>query len=306
MKKHFEVPKGEVISQIIQDLKEAQSLLPTDFVGPDGAMSLERVRPNKVAAMALLARVYLYQQQWDSAEVAASFVINAANYNLQSDLNEVFKKKITWKLFGNLSTRNDGYNTADGGIFLSGYNAGGPSVSYPISLSYSLVNTFEPGDLRKQNWVDSLIVGPKVHYYPFKYKLAYTGQPPAEYTVVLRLAEQYLIRAEARAHLNNLEEAKEDINAIRIRAGLQNTPAEDLDDILAAVMNERKLELFTEYGHRWFDLKRTGEVNNVMSVVAPLKGGEWSTTDELYPLPSKSLNIIRILIKILDIIDFTI
>ncbi|MDD2426102.1 MAG: RagB/SusD family nutrient uptake outer membrane protein [Bacteroidales bacterium] len=54
---------------------------------------------------------------------------------------------------------------------------------------------------------------------------------------------------------------------------------------LAAVEQERRIELFTEWGHRWFDLKRTGRVNAVIGALKP----SWTSTAALYPLPQDQL-----------------
>jgi len=106
----------------------------------------------------------------------------------------------------------------------------------------------------------------------------------------LRLAEQYLIRAEAMAQQNKIPEAAADLNVIRSRAGLPNTTAATQSAMLAAILQERKAELFTEWGHRWLDLKRTNTVDSVMSVVAPQKGGTWQSIQKYYPIPQSELN----------------
>jgi hypothetical protein len=103
--------------------------------------------------------------------------------------------------------------------------------------------------------------------------------------MILRLSEQYLIRAEARTRLNKISEAKADLNTIRTRAGLANTTANDENSLLTSILNERQVELFTEWGHRWLDLKRTNKVDVVMSVITPQKGGTWSSNWAWYPLP---------------------
>ncbi len=125
---------------------------------------------------------------------------------------------------------------------------------HPVYLSHSLLGSFEDNDERKSNWIDSVIVGSDTFYYPFKYKIAQFGDPVSEYLMVLRLSEQYLIRAEARANQGNLIGASEDLNLIRIRAGLTNTLAVSQQELISAIMHERQTELFTECGHRWFDL----------------------------------------------------
>ena len=107
-------------------------------------------------------------------------------------------------------------------------------------------------------------------------------------STVLRLAEQYLIRAEARAKqgkITGVNSAESDINVIRNRAGLGNTTANTQADILLAVEQERKSEFFTEWGHRWFDLKRTGRTTAILSPYKP----NWQASKELFPIPESQL-----------------
>ena len=108
-----------------------------------------------------------------------------------------------------------------------------------------------------------------------------------EYSIILRLGEMYLIRAEARAHTGDLIGAKEDLNTIRHTAGLEDTSAVTQDEILNAVLQERRLELFTEFGHRFFDLKRFNKIQPVLSAVKP----GWDIHDDLFPIPEAELNL---------------
>src|SRR5690606_40581539 len=102
-----------------------------------------------------------------------------------------------------------------------------------------------------------------------------------------RFAEQYLIRAEARAMQGKLSGAIADVDKIRQRAGLElisdTNPAIDKEALLNIIFQERKLELFSEWGHRWFDLKRTGRASAVLSSIKP----QWQDTDILYPVPEE-------------------
>jgi hypothetical protein len=107
--------------------------------------------------------------------------------------------------------------------------------------------------------------------------------------MVLRLAEQYLIRAEARAAMNNLTGAKADLDVIRVRAGLPRTTANTKEAILNAIAHERRIELFTEWGHRWFDLKRTGAIDSVMKNIAIEKASIWNTNFKLFPIPQTEI-----------------
>lgn len=69
---------------------------------------------------------------------------------------------------------------------------------------------------------------------------------------------------------------------IRNRAGLNNTTAVDVSSLLSAIEHERRVELFAEWGHRWFDLKRW---NRASSVLNSVKSPNWQSTDVLYPIP---------------------
>jgi hypothetical protein len=184
------------------------------------------------------------------------------------------------------------WNTEDARFFV--IPTTGLSDPYPVYLSKNLLDSFETGDLRRTDWIGKYtdpIVSPNVDYfYAYKYKSATLNNPVTEYAVVLRLAEQYLIRAEARAQQNNVSGAEDDLNTIRTRAGLPNTTAYDKDTLLADILHERQVELFTEWGHRWFDLKRTGKVNALMSIVTPQKGGTWNQNWQLYPVPQLELD----------------
>ncbi|HEU4473178.1 MAG TPA: RagB/SusD family nutrient uptake outer membrane protein, partial [Flavisolibacter sp.] len=108
--------------------------------------------------------------------------------------------------------------------------------------------------------------------------------PLAEYLIVFRLAEQYLIRAEARMHKGDIQGSISDLNIIRSRAGLPSLPVTLTPVQLAtAIEQERRVELFCEWGHRWQDLKRTGRAGAVLSTA---KAPNWQSTDELYPIPA--------------------
>ena len=95
----------------------------------------------------------------------------------------------------------------------------------------------------------------------------------------------YLIRAEARAEQGNTAGAAADLNIVRQRAGLPPTTATDPAVLLAAILHERQIEFFAEWGHRWLDLKRTGAVTSVLSA----EKSHWDVTDALYPIPANEL-----------------
>ena len=285
-------PKAQVYEQIVADLKSAQTLLSDQYL--DGTLlnpTSERVRPTKWAAAALLARTYLYTGDWADAQNEASLVIsNTAVYSLIS-LNNVFLKNSSEAIW-QLQPVNSRQNTPDGLFFI--LPASGPSVSRPVHLSNSLIGSFELNDQRLSSWVNSVktTVGgiATTYYYPYKYKVNTPGAPVTEYEMVLRLGEQYLIRAEAEANNSDTNDAVNDLNVIRKRAGLANyAGTTDKSSLLTAILHERQVELFSEWGHRWLDLKRTSVVDVVMPIATPQKGGTWQSSKQLYPLPQADL-----------------
>jgi len=290
-------PVAKVYEQIISDLKYAQDNLNENYVaGNSITTTTDRVRPNKATATALLARVYLYTHNYVDAETQATAVINQADLFSIVGLNEVFLKnsrEAIWQL-EKAAPAND-VNTYEGNYFIL---TGAPLTNLQKSstISSQLLNAFESNDQRKLSWIGLFSDGsvtPQVnYYYPYKYHVDKSSEI-TECSTVFRLAEQYLIRAEARAQLSRLGEAIDDLDVIRNRAGISlikaTNPTIGKDALLAAILKERQCELFTEWGHRWLDLKRTETIDAVMNVVAPLKGSTWNSAKQLWPIPQKEI-----------------
>jgi hypothetical protein len=280
----------QVYQQIVSDLLNAEGLLSDDFL--DGQLQQyagstpERLRPTKWAATALLARVYLYQQDYVKAEAQSTQVINNAALFTLEDLNNTFLKNSREAIW-QLQPVNAGRNTEDAFAFIipdtGPSNVIGTDGS-PCYLSPQLLEAFEANDERKNIWVNHVTVGATTYYYPYKYKLT-TQMPVNEYLMVLRLSEQYLVRAEALAWQGKLNEAAADADVVRERAGLSAIAYTSKEDLLSKIFHERQVELFSEWGHRWLDMKRTGTVNDIMAKVTPQKGGSWNTNWQLYPVP---------------------
>jgi len=305
--------KENVYDQIITDLKEAEELLSNNFLDITLTnTTTERVRPTKWAASALLARVYLYKGDWTKAEEKANAVIsNSSLFGPLPSLNNVFLKNSREAIW-QLQPTDLNLNTGDGQAFIIP-STGPGSFSNPASLSMVLLNSFETTDNRAVlgNWVNKVVynvgTGKDSVYFVYKYKkdaiASGTVSSPgamSEYFMVLRLGEQYLIRAEARAHMNNNSGSQSDLNAIRNRAGLPNTTAADQPSLFTAILNERRHELFCEWGHRWLDLKRTGKVDEVMNVVTPIKSNaatNWQPYQALYPIPYTEMQLASNLIQ---------
>ncbi|MES2456922.1 MAG: RagB/SusD family nutrient uptake outer membrane protein [Bacteroidota bacterium] len=306
-------PKADVYKQIIADLKEAESLLANEYKDGTGVTTAtNRARPNKFAAKALLAKAYLYTGDWVNAEAMSTEVIGAgAVYKLllPADIDKVFLAASQETIF---ALQPIGVNfERDFTAYTNNMPAVLPVAVPPAaartfesyvgaSLTQSLLDAFEKNtatlvdDRRRTFWVRSSIkpangaVPAETKYFPNKYKSSVAG---AEYIVIMRLAEQYLIRAEARAMQNNFSGAKEDINIIRTRAGLSPTTAENQPDLIKAILNERRVEFFTENGHRLFDLRRTGNLDAVMNneIIAKGTGFSWNTFRQYWPIAQDDL-----------------
>jgi len=267
----------KVWQQIESDLTTAVGLLQPDYPSAD------RARINKYAAEALLSRVYLFEKKYSEAEQLATDVLSQTNtYSLNSDLNTVFSKdskEIIWQIVNTtgISTFGANFLAADG-------------VLPAYVLYHDMAAAFEAGDSRKEAWVGETQIGGTAYYYVHKYKdRAGTGD---EYNVMLRLAEVYLIRAEARAEQNNLTGSLRDLNQVRERADLAPLSGLSQQDLVLAIQQEDKVELFGEWGHRWLDLKRwpslEGKASRADDILGSSKPG-WQSTDVLYPIPAAQI-----------------
>jgi hypothetical protein len=260
-----------VYAQVFADLLSADSLLAND------PAPITNLRPNRYTVNALLARVSLYRGKWADAEAYATKAISG-NYSLLPSLDAIFltgSREAIWQI----PAAYTGYETVVGTLTVP--YAGSTYLQYLVTSR--LLAAFETGDQRATHWVGSVLVGATTNHYPYKYKLQndYSTNPPKEAYTLFRLAEQYLIRAEARAEQGDFADAIADLNAVRGRAGLGPSTASNQTDLLTAIMHERQVELCFEGGHRWFDLKRTTTIDAVLGAEKPT----WKPYAALYPIP---------------------
>lgn len=264
---------NQVYQKMIDDLTLSKSLLSPNYEDAN------RVRPNKWVAASLLSRVYLYSENWDGALNEANAILSSGDYILNTDINQVFLKNSTETLW-QFDSGNAGGNTIDALTYI--FNSGPPPSS---ALADYFINSIETGDSRFTNWVGVVSDGSDTWYYPFKYKLNSNTGTTQECSIIIRLAELYLISAEANTQLGNTVEALARLNTIRERSNLLPVTDTNTSVILEAIYQERKIEFFTEMGHRFFDLKRTDKATDVLSVVKP----NWESTDILLPIPESEL-----------------
>ncbi|RAV27716.1 RagB/SusD family nutrient uptake outer membrane protein [Sinomicrobium soli] len=276
-----------VWDQIETDLLESMNLLKNETAYPEE----ERFYVTHHAVLALLSRVYLYRQLWDKAEEYSSMLIEqTTDFEILDDLDQVFmahNREAIWQIdpMGGYATN---IVTAEGKAFaiLVLTFPGFTHVQGIALLADHFILNFEHDDQRLEKWIGAYEQGGEEYNYIYKYKENLSSVNNKEATVVLRLAEQYLIRAEARTHLKKIDLAISDLDVIRSRANinlLSAYPGElNQEELLDSIMLERKREFFGEFGHRWFDLKRIGAIEEEFS-----NSPTWQAIDAWYPIPDE-------------------
>src|SRR5699024_5984841 len=158
----------------------------------------------------------------------ASEVIDSGTYEL-IDLDDVFKANSQESIWQLVPT-NPNIGASEGATYILENNPATPNNSASQSLTADLLSIWEVGDTRFDNWINVYTEGADNYYYPFKYKIK-NGGDSEEYSMVMRFAELYLIRAEAYAKIGNVQAALNDLNKIRNRAGLPNWTTADVPNI---------------------------------------------------------------------------
>ena len=235
----------------------------------DLSESSDRVHVTRSAADAFLARVYLYLEQWDKAEQYASKVIDNGNYALGTIQDLIDNKETAesiWELAYSSSFTNQQstyWRSPDQG----GRHEWGPSKE----LMQLLADPTVGGD-RKAFYQDFSSAQVPDYFVGTLYHRSTLDDD----VIIFRLAEQYLIRAEARANQQNVSGALSDLNIIRRRANISEiVDVASTQELLNLIADERRVELALE-PHRWFDLIRTGKAESVLGI---------KTYQTIFPIP---------------------
>jgi hypothetical protein len=246
---------ADTYAQVLKDLNAAEALVPT---------GVNRNRITLKTVQALKARFYLYQKQWALAEQFATLVINDnANYQLVTPYSAFFANNA---VATNESVFELAYTTSN----TNGHSnwwlppaLGGRREWSPNDALVALLNNATIGGNRSA--LIAQTAPPGNLWYGKLYYRTPLGTDPA---YVIRIAELYLIRSEARAQQNNLvgvNSAQSDLTAVRARAGVGASIAATLDDILLAIEKERQVE-FPFEADRWFNLVRTDRAQAVLGL----------------------------------------
>lgn len=255
------VPRSDTTATyalILSDLIQAEALIPS-------TLATNRVRATQKTVWALRARYHLYRGEWADAEFYSSKLIGDVNYALVAPYNSWFANNV-------VNTRESILELAYSTTALSAHRGnwqptqnGGTRSWGPNAAFIALVNNPAIGGNRN-TIIATTTTAPIVTYGNLYYR-----NPATDPAYILRIAEQYLIRAEARAQIGtDLTGAAADLNAVRTRAGLAATAAATKADLLLAIEDERRLEFAFE-PHRWFDLVRTGRADDIFPGITPNK-----------------------------------
>ena len=247
----------EVYTQVVKDLKEAINNLPSE----------NSYYADTYSAQALLSRVYLQKGDYTNARDLANDVIENSGKSLMPNYKDAFNtsENISEDLFAMQVTSQSGEN--DLITFYADEAQGGRGGD--ITLTEDFLGLFEPDDVRGSFYY--------YNYYDDVLTSKYTNQYGNIH--VIRLAEMYLIRAEANYRLGTSLGATplDDINTIRDRAKASALTTVTLDDILL----ERRRELAFE-GFLIHDIKRTK--GNVGSL-------NWNSDKLVFPIPLREMQV---------------
>ena len=258
----------DTYAQVLKDLTKAENLLPN---------TTNRIRATRKTAYALHARFALYQSDWANAITYSSKLIGDKNYTLVNPYSAFFvnnaanTSESVFELYYNTTVTNQEASQWEP------TTKGGVGWIVPTSGVVTLLQDPTIGGNRNVLIQTVVSQGVTSYYGNLYYRTA--GTDPA---YLIRIAELYLIRAEAEAQSNDLTDAAADLNIIRARAGLAATTAVTQADLLLAIENENRVEFAFE-DHRWYDLVRTGRAQAVLGITDPNK--------LLLPVPYSQLQV---------------
>ncbi len=291
----------ECYTAVIHDLKEAYDLLITS----GKITSIDRV--SAMAAKALLARVYFTCGRYNEAAETSSFVINSAHYNLvnadgrdstklvslffvngNSTYTDYGKPETIWQL---VNTKDDNSGSLFGYYFSPYFMKVKADVVTTIdSLDDHIVRNGNSTVTGKSTFIKLFTTG---DWYIDKYRKK-QGANYVNNIILLRLSEMYLIKSEALslATSNVSTEALDAFNKLKLRnygiASFTPENTSDLNEFLEKVRHARRIELMSENGDRYTQLKRLG---------LPLRDGTTNYDKYVFKIPQEEMSSNNLIIQ---------
>lgn len=286
---------AEVYAFIEQDLNDAAEALPlkSAYTGADV------VRVSKGSAYALLAKVNLYQKNWqkviDNCDKVTGYSL-VSDYSLQFKKEGEFGQESIFEINGVGSTSTPGFGIGNYSVSQAPRGAGGWGWGFNTPTQ-GLADAYEPGDVRREatiifrgsvlydgREIPSTVANPRYNYKA--YSSSFYNQEFTDTNLrYLRYAEVILMKAEALNELGQTDAAIPLLNQIRLRAKIGETSAVSQADVRTAIWKERRVEFAFEHD-RWFDLVRTGQAEAAMTA----DGKNFIVgKHELWPIPTSFL-----------------
>jgi tetratricopeptide (TPR) repeat protein len=260
----------ETYDQIIADLSSAEELLPdrTNY----------KTRPDKLAAAALLSRVYLSMSIYEKAFQYANKALS--QYNVLMDYNTIQNTGVPFRQFNDEVIL---HVTMNGSMLFNADNN--------CTVDTTLYASFDNNDMRKQLYFGTGINNQ--HYF----KGTYAGLTTSSKFCGLAVDELYLTRAECYAQKNMLPEAMDDLNKLMIKRYRNNGDFKPFQattkvDALLKILIERRKELLFR-GLRWMDLRRLNLAGANINLTRIIKSDTFSLSAKsgkyVYPIPEQEL-----------------
>lgn len=268
----------QTYAQVLKDLEDAETLLPDE---------VNRIRATKRTVWALRARLHLYKKEWALAESYASRLIEkTTDYQLLKPYSSWFANNVVATQESIFELEFSAQNPNSTRIQMAHSSNGGQYRYAPNDRFVQLLNDPQIGGGRSA-LIGSITQSGIVNWYGNLYYRKDASDP----AYIFRIAEMYLVRAEARAHLNNLSTingALYDLNKVRERAGIAASAASTQSEILLAIEEERRYEFAFE-AHRWYDLARTGRAKAVLEALDP--NTRVDEHEYLFPIPITQIQL---------------
>ena len=298
-------PKADVWAAVEKDLTDAAAVLPQSYSGADLG------RATKGAALALHAKVAMYQGNWNQVLTLTNSVMGLG-YQLFPDFEQLFRvsnENSTESVFeiqaivlpGNGGVSSSQYSQVQG---VRGSTGGGWGFNVPTQ---SLVDEFEANDPRQDATIifrgettpegDAIpVVGDnpmynQKSYVPFSDYVSGYAEGCQQNVRVIRYAEVLLMNAEANNELGNSAAALASLELIRARArGGNNSILPEVTttvqaDLRNAIWHERRVELAMEFD-RYFDVIRQGRASTVLG-----SKGWKASKNEVWPIPQSEIEL---------------
>ncbi len=294
---------SEIRKLMIRDLEKTANDLPNQ------SENSYRGRPTRWAAKMLLCKFYLWEKEWEKASNICEEIITQSPHSLLTDyanlwgLENEYNDEFIWEFdfIQNIFSQNRSTQMHPRGTDekTSDLDLQKAFVGFGLlTATNEFIKTFDPSD-KRYIWYKWLENDPRVDF-KFNYVAKYLDKP--ENTIrgnsginipYYRLADAYLMQAEAENELNNSPSAKAygRINTIRARAGVSPLSGRTKDQFFNDIMNERKWELGFEY-HRKLDLCRWNKLVEVMRTMTESNPQGAELVDahhQLLPIPSKEM-----------------